>query len=263
MSQIQVRDLSVEYKRLGSTTGLLALDDFKLDVDSGEFVTIVGPSGCGKSTMLKTVAGLQAPTSGEVRINGIHVTGPGPDRAMVFQDFGLLPWRTVRANIRMGVEFRRRVRGPDVAQRIAEFIRIVGLEGFENHYPHQLSGGMQQRVGLARALIANPEIMLMDEPFGALDAQTREVMANELLQIWETNRKTVLFITHGIDECIYLADRIVVMSARPGRIKEIVKVDLERPRGLYIRSTPQFAIYRDHVWGLLEEEVRRSLRAGL
>jgi NitT/TauT family transport system ATP-binding protein len=233
-----------------------AVDGFDLQVRRGEFVTIVGPSGCGKSTLLSAVDGLIRPHAGQVIINGALVTGPGPERALVFQEFALLPWRTVVGNVMLGLELQRKYPTSQMKEMVHHYIKMVGLQGFENHYPHQLSGGMRQRVGLARALAVNPEILLMDEPFAALDAQTREIMSVELLRIWEQDKKTVLFVTHGIDEAVYLADRVVVMSGRPGRVKEIIPVNLVRPRSLAIKDDPDFVRLRRHIWDLLEKEVQ-------
>jgi NitT/TauT family transport system ATP-binding protein len=234
----------------------LAVDGFELTVERGEFVTIVGPSGCGKSTMLLVVDGLIQPSDGRVIIDGTGVTGPGPDRALVFQEFALLPWRTVESNVMMGLELQRKHPKDQMRELANRFIQMVGLQGFEKHHPHQLSGGMRQRVGLARALAVNPEILLMDEPFAALDAQTREIMSEELLRIWEQEKKTVLFVTHSIEEAVYLADRVVVMSGQPGQVKEIMPVDLPRPRDLAIKDDPSFVKSRRHIWNLLVEEVQ-------
>jgi NitT/TauT family transport system ATP-binding protein len=233
------------------------LSDVDLRIEKGELITIVGPSGCGKSTLLMLVAALLRPTRGKVALNGQAVAKPGSDRALVFQDFALLPWRTVLKNVELGLELK----GISGAERTAvakRYLAMVGLRAFENSYPHQLSGGMRQRVGIARALSVDPEVLLMDEPFGALDAQTRQVMGSELLRIWERDRKTILFVTHDIDEAIYLADRIVVMSASPGRIINEITVDLPRPRGLEIRNSAAFNTYRETLWSLLEEQVRQS-----
>jgi NitT/TauT family transport system ATP-binding protein len=226
-------------------------------VRDGEFVTIVGPSGCGKSTLLMLIAALLQPSKGSVRLNGTEVTGPGSDRALVFQDFALLPWRTVLANVELGLELKG-IRAAERREIARRHIAMVGLRAFERHYPHQLSGGMRQRVGIARALSVGPEVLLMDEPFGALDAQIRQVMGSELLRIWERDRKTILFVTHDIDEAIYLADRIIVMSASPGRVIEDIPVTLARPRPLEIRNSPEFSVYRQRIWDLLEEQVRAS-----
>ena len=256
MSQLVVEGLRLEYPtRAGAP--FLALRDVDLNIENGEFITIVGPSGCGKSTMLMLIAALLKPTRGAVRLNGKQVSAPGPDRALVFQDFALLPWRTVLKNVELGLELKG-VPASQRAEIARRYIAMVGLRAFENSFPHQLSGGMRQRVGIARALCVDPDVLLMDEPFGALDAQIRQVMGSELLRIWERDRKTILFVTHDIDEAIYLADRIMVMSASPGRIIEEIKVDLPRPRDLAIRSSNEFNNYRQRLWTLLEEQVRQS-----
>ncbi|MGH7783993.1 MAG: ABC transporter ATP-binding protein, partial [Candidatus Binatia bacterium] len=231
-----------------------ALDNFSLEVGRGEFVSIVGPSGCGKSSFLNIVLGLIKTDRGEIQMNGVRITGPGQERAMVFQEFGLLPWRTVIANVELGLELK----GIPPAQRTkqaTELIKLVGLKDFESHYPHELSGGMKQRVGLARALATEPEVLLMDEPFAALDAQTRDLMQAELLQIWERTKKTVLFVTHSIEEAAYLSDRVIVMTARPGRTKDILKIDLPRPRDYEMRLTPEFNDIKLRIWEVLKEEL--------
>ncbi|MDE3077746.1 MAG: ABC transporter ATP-binding protein, partial [Chloroflexota bacterium] len=236
----------------------LALDNVHLQVAPAQFVTIVGPSGCGKSSLLTLVNGLLRPTAGSISLNGRRVDAPGSDRALVFQEFALLPWRTVLGNVELGLELQGKGAGErrEIARR---FIRMVGLSNFERYFPHQLSGGMRQRAGIARALSVDPEVLLMDEPFGALDAQTRQVMASELLRIWERDRKTILFVTHDIDEAIFLADRVVVMSASPGRILQVLDVDLPRPRSFDVRNAPRFTEYRALIWNSLEDEVRKSL----
>ncbi len=258
MSHLEVDRVSLAYRRPRSTERFFALADVSLHVDRGEFVTIVGPSGCGKSSLLMLIAALLRPTSGVIRLDGREVRAPGSDRAVVFQDFALLPWRTVLRNVELGLELK----GVKAAERRAaarRYIAMVGLRDFERHFPHQLSGGMRQRVGIARALSVEPEVLLMDEPFGALDAQIRALMAVELLRIWERDRKTIVFVTHDIDEAVYLADRVVVMSASPGRIIETLDIALPRPRDLDIRNAPEFAAYRHRIWELLEEQVRTSL----
>ena len=236
---------------------LLALSDVSFSVDDGEFLAIVGPSGCGKTSMLNIVAGLLPYEEGNVSIDGKRVSGPGIDRAVVFQHSSLLPWRTIAGNIRYGMELQRRFDEATMKERTDYFIKLVGLSGFERHYPSELSGGMQQRVNLARALAADPVVLLMDEPFAALDAQTREFMQAELLKIWSKAKKTVVFITHQISEAIYLADRVVVMSARPGRVKEIFRVPFGRPRDLSLKREPRFLELEDSVWKLIEEESDR------
>ena len=255
MAHIDIRDLTVEYELNDRDLMLVALSQVSLSIEEGEFIVVVGPSGCGKTTLINAIAGLVKPTSGTILVDGEPVTRPGPDRSMVFQDYALLPWRTVVANVRFGVEMQRGLRGRVGAAEIQQAIDLVGLQGFEHSYPHQLSGGMRQRVGLARALVAQPKVLLMDEPFAALDAMTREVMQGELESIIAKSRQTVIFITHSIDEAIALGDRIVVASARPGRIREIIPVDLPRPRREYdVKSHPGFAVLREHLWTLLREE---------
>ena len=231
-----------------------ALDGFSVEVQEGEFVSIVGPSGCGKSTFLNVLLGLIPPNSGEMAIRGNRITGPGQDRAMVFQEFGLLPWRTVLDNIGLGLELK----GMPVKERQAichSFINMVGLVGFESHYPHELSGGMKQRVGLARALVTDPDVLLMDEPFAALDAQTRDIMQAELLRIWSEARKTVLFVTHQIEEAVYLSDRVIVMTKRPGRAKCIIDIPLARPRDYEMRVTQEFNDLKLALWNELKDEL--------
>jgi NitT/TauT family transport system ATP-binding protein len=207
--------------------------------------------------MLNIIAGLLPYEEGTVTIDGKRVSGPGIDRAVVFQHASLLPWRTIAGNVRYGMELQKRFDQATMKERTEYFIKLVGLTGFERHYPSELSGGMQQRVNLARALAADPVVMLMDEPFAALDAQTREFMQAELLKIWSKAKKTVVFITHQINEAIYLADRVVVMSARPGRVKDIFQVPFERPRSLSLKREPQFLQLEDAVWRLIEEESDR------
>jgi NitT/TauT family transport system ATP-binding protein len=233
---------------------VLALSDVSLSVADGEFVAIVGPSGCGKTTLLNIVAGLLQYDVGTVAIDGAKVERPGVDRAVVFQHSSLLPWRTIAGNVRYGMEMHRRFDRQTIRQRTDDFIDLVGLKGFERHYPSELSGGMQQRVNLARALAADPMVLLMDEPFAALDAQTREHMQAELLKIWSAARKTVLFITHQINEAVYLADRVVVMSPRPGRIRGVLDVPLARPRSLDVKRDPRFVELEDAIWQMIEEK---------
>ena len=243
-----------------SRTGrpFLAVDGVDLTVADGEFVAIVGPSGCGKTTFLNAVDGLVPISGGSLRLDGTAIKGPGHDRAMVFQQPSLLPWRTVLDNVRFGVEVQRRISRAEARARSQRFIELVGLKGFEEAFPLELSGGMQQRVNLARALATDPEILLLDEPFAALDAQTREYMQLELLKIWRQTSKTALFITHDISEAVYLADRVVVFSARPGRVKLIVEVPLPRPRELRVKRSPEFIALEDKVWAAIEEEVTKA-----
>ncbi len=239
---------------------VVALEEISLTVAEEEFVVIVGPSGCGKSTLLRLVAGLVEPSAGRILLDGREIDGPSADRGMVFQSYTLFPWLTVRRNVEFGLSLR----GVAAAerQRVARrFITEVGLEGFEDAYPEQLSGGMRQRTALARALANDPEILLMDEPFGALDSQTRQLMQELLLRIWEHAHKTVLFITHDIDEAILLADRVLVMTARPGRIKKELAIGLPRPRDISLLTVPAFMAYKREVLGLLHEEAVRAERS--
>jgi NitT/TauT family transport system ATP-binding protein len=257
--KLEAQDIRLTYVQPRTDTRLVALDGVNLAVMEGEFVAIVGPSGCGKSTFLSVVDGLIAADGGRVLVDGAAVTKPGPDRSVVFQDASLLPWRTVLGNVRYGLECLG-VSAPKAEERASRLIALVGLEGFEHHYPHELSGGMQQRVNLARALVVDPKILLMDEPFAALDAQTRELMQEELTRIWATAQKTVLFITHQIDEAIYLADRVIVFSGRPGKVKESIIVDIERPRPIGVKRQPRFHAIEDRIWGLIDEDVRPKTR---
>jgi NitT/TauT family transport system ATP-binding protein/sulfonate transport system ATP-binding protein len=234
-----------------------ALEPTSLAVEDNDFITVLGPSGCGKSTLLRIVAGLDVPSSGQVTLDGIPVTRPGPDRGMVFQSYTLFPWLTVRENICFGL----REKGMPAKQQdgiAAHFIERVGLRGFEQHFPKMLSGGMQQRTALARALANDPKILLLDEPFGALDNQTRALMQELLLGIWESERKTVLFVTHDIEEAIFMANRVAVMTARPGRVKSDVRIELPHPRHYTVKTTPEFSAYKAR----LTEEIRaESIKA--
>jgi NitT/TauT family transport system ATP-binding protein len=250
-----IRNVGVEYQTARSGTKR-ALHNINLTVDKGEFICIVGTSGCGKTTLLKAIDGLVPTTDGTIEVNGKPIKGPGHDRAVVFQAPSLLPWRSVEGNIKYGVEMRGKSRSSEAKAAVKDLIRLVGLEGFENSFPSELSGGMQQRVNLARALAVDPELLLLDEPFAALDAQTRELMQSELLNIWERTHKTAVFITHQIDEAVFLSDRVIVMTARPGRIREEITIDLPRPRSLTLKRDPQFVKYLDEIWTLIEEEGR-------
>lgn len=227
-----------------------ALAGVDLEVADGEFVTLIGPSGCGKTTLLKMIDGLIPYEEGQIRVMGQPVTGPGRERAVVFQNFALLPWLTVAENVQFGLQLRgvERRQRDEVAR---QHIEMVGLRGFEKSYPRQLSGGMQQRVGLARALAVDPQILLMDEPFGSLDAQTRNLLQADLLRVWEASRKTVVFVTHAMDEAVFLSDRVVLMATRPGRISEVIEIDLPRPRTDETRSMPQFVEITSYVWDRL------------
>jgi NitT/TauT family transport system ATP-binding protein len=232
-----------------------ALDDITLGIAPGEFLVVVGPSGCGKSTLLDLLGGLTRPTSGRILLDGAEVTGPALDRGIVYQQYALFPWRTARRNVEFGLEAKRvpRRERAGIARR---YLDLVGLSGFEDRYPHELSGGMKQRVAIARSLAYDPDVLLMDEPFAALDAQTRESLQEELLRIWEKTGKTIVFITHGIDEAVYLGQRVAVMTSRPGRIKAIADIDLgPRHTVADLRSTPEFTAARHRVWSLLHDEV--------
>ena len=257
MVKLEVSHLTKHYWLERDSRDVLALSDISLTVDDGEFMAIVGPSGCGKTSLLNIVAGLLAYDEGSVAIDGKKVHGPGTDRSVVFQHSSLLPWRSIAGNVRYGMELQRRFDKATMQERADYFLKLVGLSGFEKHYPNELSGGMQQRVNLARALASDPAVLLMDEPFAALDAQTREFMQAELLKIWTKARKTVLFITHQINEAIYLADRVTVMSARPGRIKGVFPVPFGRPRTLSLKRDPRFLELEDSIWQLIEEESSR------
>ena len=252
---LQVRNLSKTFQR--QNKHVTALENFDLTVDAGEFVAIVGPSGCGKSTFLHMLGGFEPIDGGSMILDGAEVSKPGPDRGMLFQEYALYPWRTVASNVLWPLEIQKVPKSERL--KIADrFISMVGLTAFRNHYPNELSGGMKQRVALARVLALDPRILLMDEPFGALDAQNRELLQEELQQIWETSRKTVLFVTHDIDEAIYLADRVIVFTARPGRIKADIRIELPRPRGIEIKKSHGYVEYRNQIWDLLRDEVLRA-----
>lgn len=243
---LSIKDLNKAFPK--DDAMMVAVDKFNLEVQNGEFICILGPSGCGKTTILRLVAGLETPTSGSMKIRGKEIKGPGSDRGMVFQEFGLFPWRTVRKNVEFGLEVHKLPESERTAIS-QKFIDLVGLTGFENSHPNALSGGMKQRVGIARALANDPAVLLMDEPFGALDAQTRNQMQTELLQIWKQTKKTVLFVTHSVDEAVFLADRIVVMTARPGTVRDTWDVDLPRPRD---RASSEFIALRKEILDELE-----------
>lgn len=243
-----------------------ALHGVDLDIRQGEFLALVGPTGCGKSTLLNIIAGLIIPTEGTLTLNGAPITGPSPDRGMLFQDYALFPWRTVTGNVEFGLRYGPRARRPSAAQRnatVQRYIDLVGLQGAERKFPRQLSGGMRQRTALARLWVTNPEVLLMDEPLTALDAQTRLVMEEELLRIWGQehegdDRKTIVYVTHAIDEAVFLADRIAVMGTHPGHIKSIIDVDLPRPRTDEMRVSEEYdELYRT-VWDLIRDEARRA-----
>ena len=251
---IQIRNVSKVFGKGAGQVG--ALDKVNLAVSKGEFTVLIGPSGCGKSTLLYLLAGFERPTEGEILLDGELIDKPGPDRGFVFQDYALFPWQTVLGNVMFGLI--NNGWGKKEARGIAlEYINLVNLSGFEHAYPHTLSGGMKQRVGLARALAYDPKVLLMDEPFGALDAQTRKCMQRELVRIWEKTRKTVVFVTHSVIEAVFLADRIIVMTARPGTVKGCIEVDVPRPRDY---TGEDYLAVREKVLGLLEEEVLKEIR---
>jgi len=252
--KLTARGVALEYYHERTRQYVPVLAGIDLDVFAGELVAIVGPSGCGKTTFLNAIDGLVKPTDGEILMDGARVTGPGPDRAVVFQHDSLFPWRTVLQNVTYGLELQRRLDRRDMRARAAALIELVGLAGFAEHYPHELSGGMRQRVNIARALAIEPQLLLLDEPFAALDAQTREFMQVELLRILARARTTALFITHQISEAIFLADRVAVFSGRPARIKETIAVDLAGPRSLDFKHQAPFVELERRVWRLIEEE---------
>jgi NitT/TauT family transport system ATP-binding protein len=233
------------------------LADIDFAVERGCFVSVIGPSGCGKSTLLRIIDGLIRPDSGRVLVDGAEVTEPGFNRAVVFQYFGLYPWRNVLGNVAFGLELQS-IPKKERTQRALANIRLVGLQGFEHHYPHELSGGMRQRVGFARALTFDPDIILMDEPFSAVDEQTRELLQHELLELWSKSGKTIIFITHSIDEAVYMSDRVIVMGPRPGRIVQVIDVDLPRPRDDSTRARPEFGRIRTDAWKILKAGIRAS-----
>jgi NitT/TauT family transport system ATP-binding protein len=249
MTLLEARGVGKSY-RSGRGEATLALQDFSLSIPDGAFVSLVGPSGCGKSTFLDCVAGL-SPYDGELLLDGRPITGPDPRTAVVFQDPSLLPWRTTADNIAYGMSVRRKGSAADRARKTAELVELVGLTGFERHYPGELSGGMRQRVNLARALATEPELLLMDEPFGALDALTREQLQVELARIGLAGRVTVLFVTHDIEEAVFLSDVVVTMTARPGTVRSVLDVDLPRPRDPSVKRSPAFTALEEHLWGQL------------
>ena len=254
--KISADNVSLRYPGMNGAAGFTALQETSFAVDEGQFVCLVGPSGCGKTSLLKAIAGLIQVTGGAIRVNGAVISKPGLDRAFVFQYDSLLPWRTVFRNALLGWD----IRGGDrkaYEEKTRHYLKLVGLERFLDYYPHQLSGGMRQRVNLARALAVEPDILLMDEPFAALDAQTREIMQAELLRIWGATRKTVLFVTHQVDEAVYLADRVIVMGTRPGRVVDDIVIDFPRPRELGLKTKPAFNAISERIWGSLASENER------
>ena len=252
---LEVEGLKKSYRRNGRSLDILDLSAFS--AREGEFVSVIGPSGCGKSTFLHILGGFIKPDRGAIRVYGAEVREPGPDRGMMFQEFALFPWRTVAGNVAWALEVQGVPRGR-IAETVEKQLAMIGLADFRNHYPAELSGGMKQRVALARVLAFDPKVLLMDEPFGALDAQTREAMQEELTRLWERTGKTIVFVTHDIEEAIYLADRVVVLSARPAHIKEEVKIDLPRPRDITVKKSMQCHEYRNYVWDLIRSESQRS-----
>ena len=266
-SSIELRHVTKEFvvrptKDQPRASVLRAVEDISLTVPAGEFLTLVGPSGSGKTTLLDLLGGLSTPTSGEVLVDGTPVTGPGLDRGVVFQQYALFPWRTALANVAFGLE-QLPLSRKERTERAREYLALVGLSGSEDRLPHELSGGMKQRVAIARSLAYEPGILLMDEPFAALDAQTREQLQDELLRIWRTTGTTAVFITHGIEEAVYLGQRVAILSSRPGRLKQVVDIDLgDREGERDLRSDPDFVGYRHQIWSLLHDEVERAQRAG-
>jgi NitT/TauT family transport system ATP-binding protein len=254
-TKLRTENVSVTYRNARTKQVTWALDRINLEVRDGEFVSIVGPSGCGKTTLLNVVDGLVKATVGKVYIDGKEVSEPDIDRAVVFQADCLLPWRTVIQNVGYGLELRGLARA-QVRERSMAHVALVGLAGFEHRYPHELSGGMRQRVNLARALTCDPVVLLLDEPFAALDAQTREFMQYELLRIWAKSRKTALFITHQISEAVFLSNRVIVFSVRPGRVKADITIDIPYPRRLADKRDERFREYEDQIWKLIEEDAR-------
>jgi NitT/TauT family transport system ATP-binding protein len=255
MSQLEIQDLHIEYTLQRGRQRLLAVAGVSFAAESGQFVALVGPSGCGKTSILNAVAGLLPEFGGRICIRGQAIRGPGRDRAMVFQSPALFPWRTVARNVGYGLELHGRDRR-EIGRRTQHYIELVGLQGFEESYPHELSGGMQQRVNLARALAVEPQVLLFDEPLSALDAQLREVMQMELQRVWLQTRHTVLFVTHLISEAVLLADLVLVLSARPGRIVDVIEVNLPRPRDRASRHLPEFQRLEDRIWDGIQADVR-------
>ena len=251
LTKLKIDNVVKEY--VGNKGKTVALNGVSLDIKENEFICVVGPSGCGKSTLLNIIAGLLEPTSGAVYLDGKKIEGTGVERGVVFQGYALFPWRTVLKNVMFGLEMKRMPK--DQAEKIAKkYIKAVGLEGFEHAYPKELSGGMRQRVAIARAYAADPEVLLLDEPFGALDAQTRVQLKSELLNTWEHEKKTCFFITHDVDEAIILAQRVIIMSARPGRIKKIVDIDIPYPRTQATKTDPRFLELKTEIWNEVYQE---------
>jgi NitT/TauT family transport system ATP-binding protein/sulfonate transport system ATP-binding protein len=261
MPVLAIERVSRTFPGLRGRAPTRALEPTSLAVGDNDFICLLGPSGCGKSTLLRIVAGLDCPTTGRVLLDGVPVAGPGPDRGMVFQSYTLFPWLTVQENICFGLR-EKGMPATEQDRLAARYVARVGLQGFEHHFPRMLSGGMQQRTALARALANDPKILLLDEPFGALDNQTRALMQELLLAIWEADRKTVLFVTHDIDEAIFMANRVAVMTARPGRIKRDVAVDLPRPRHYTIKTSAAFSAYKAELTEEIRAEAIRTVAMG-
>ncbi len=255
MIALEASGLRKTYSKNGRP--LEILDVARFAAREGEFITVIGPSGCGKSTLLHIMGGFIPADSGAIRVYGAEVKGPGPDRGMMFQEFALFPWKTVAGNVAWGLEAQGFPK-QKIEELVARYLDMTGLAEFRNHYPAELSGGMKQRVALARVLAFDPKVLLMDEPFGALDAQTRETMQEEVTRLWDRTKKTIVFVTHDIDEAVYLGDRVVVLTARPGRIREEVAIDLPRPRSLEIKKSLKCHEYRNYVWDLIRTESRRA-----
>ncbi|HZD20912.1 MAG TPA: ABC transporter ATP-binding protein [Burkholderiales bacterium] len=252
---LEVAGLRKTYHKDGQALHILDVERFA--AREGEFITIIGPSGCGKSTFLHIMGGFIPADAGAIRVYGRDVSGPGPDRGMMFQEFALFPWKTVAGNVAWGLETQGVPRA-EIETIVQRQLEMTGLAEFRNHYPAELSGGMKQRVALARVLAFDPKVLLMDEPFGALDAQTRESMQEEVMRLWARTRKTIIFVTHDIEEAVYLGDRVVVLTARPGRIREEVAIDLPRPRELEIKKSARCHDYRNYVWDLIRSEAQRA-----
>jgi NitT/TauT family transport system ATP-binding protein len=269
MSAVKIRfeqvrkEFAVRGENGGPARRFTALDDITLDVTSGEFLALVGPSGCGKSTLLDLLGGLEAPTSGRILLDGRPIEGPARDRGIVFQQYALFPWRTAVQNIEFGLDIAG-LKLKARREKALHYLDLVGLSAFANRYPHELSGGMKQRVAIARSLAYDPEVLMMDEPFAALDAQTRETLQSELLRIWRRTGKTIVFITHGIDEAVVLGQRVAIMTSRPGRIKQIIEVpEVLRSETEDVRSLPAFGAVRHEVWTLLRDEVLKAQQGQL
>jgi NitT/TauT family transport system ATP-binding protein len=257
-SGLEVKNLGIEYYVDRHAAYYRAVEDVSFSVSARSFVSVIGPTGCGKSTVLRAIAGLVPFCAGQITWNGAPITGPGMDRAVVFQNAALLPWRTVMRNATYGLEAHKLSKN-EIERRTAEMLDLVGLGSFADRYPHELSGGMQQRVNLARALAVDPQMLLLDEPFSALDSQTRDMMGMELMRIWQTTAKTALLITHQIDEAVFLSDEVVVLSGGPRTVvRHVVPIDLERPRSSELRRSPEFLSLVDHVWGLTQQAWMRA-----